>query len=543
MLFTRDGHNVFLGDLFRGHSAFLICGGPSLKSHDLSLLNARGILTLAVNNAATVVRPQLWTSVDDPGHFCDAIWADPGILKFVPFDHMEKHFLVRDDADHLVLSQAKVGDMPGVFGFRRNEHFRADQWLHESTFNWGNHTDRVDEYGHKGSRSVFYVALRLLYFLGVRTVYLLGCDFRMEEGRPNYAFEQDRSPASVRSNNSSYRILNVRLGHLKPHFDAEGFRVFNCTPGSGLTVFPALDFGEAVRRARSAVPGRINTSGMYDFKANQRKAKPPKQAAAGPPRPANPAPPEPIPHKPAPTPAVRATGSEFPVTLLVYADTGDLDALRESWQTWDSHLGWFRNAPAVVCRHRSVAAADSRWDWLRGRPATRYECGADDASAPGAFPRWSLLAAAKSADRPWVLCLSPAVEARAGAPGLDPAWFEPRAGSSRAYVAPRRGGRLSPETAKQLHEWARTSPALAPNREPSADVPFVGAPLFLVRTDWLRGVAPLLASAPAGVPADAVLGYVAARRYDQGLRVNFRQFGWEERKAHQAANGAAKGVS
>ena len=205
MLFTRDGHNVFLGDLYRGHAAFLVCGGPSLKAHDLSLLNQRGILTLAVNNAATVVRPHLWTSVDDPGNFCDAIWNDPGILKFIPFDHMEKQFLVRDENDRLVPSQAKVGEMPGVIGFRRNEYFRAEQWLHESTFNWGNHSDRVDTDGNKGSRSVFYVALRLLFFLGVRSVYLLGCDFRMELGRPNYAFEQDRSPGSVRSNNSSYR--------------------------------------------------------------------------------------------------------------------------------------------------------------------------------------------------------------------------------------------------------------------------------------------------------------------------------------------------
>jgi hypothetical protein len=52
MLFTRDGHNVFLGDMYRGHTAFLMCSGPSLLSHDLSLLNQRGILTLAVNNAA-----------------------------------------------------------------------------------------------------------------------------------------------------------------------------------------------------------------------------------------------------------------------------------------------------------------------------------------------------------------------------------------------------------------------------------------------------------------------------------------------------------
>lgn len=102
MLFTRDGHNVFLGDTYRGHAAFLLCSGPSLVCHDLSRLNERGVLTMALNNAAVVHRPQLWCSVDDPGHFCDAIWYDPGILKFVPLCHMEKPILVRDENDLLV---------------------------------------------------------------------------------------------------------------------------------------------------------------------------------------------------------------------------------------------------------------------------------------------------------------------------------------------------------------------------------------------------------------------------------------------------------
>jgi len=29
MLYTRDGHNLWLGDMYRGSSAFLICNGPS----------------------------------------------------------------------------------------------------------------------------------------------------------------------------------------------------------------------------------------------------------------------------------------------------------------------------------------------------------------------------------------------------------------------------------------------------------------------------------------------------------------------------------
>lgn len=272
MLFTRDGHNVFLGDMYRGHTAFLLCGGPSLPTHDLTKLQQRGLLTCAINNTATVFRPHLWVSVDPPGHFCDAIWYDPEIMKFVPLCHMEKTFMVRGEDDTLVPSTHVVGDMPAVFGYRRNEDFNANQWLYEDTFNWGNHSAKVDAYGNKGSRSVFYIALRLMFYLGIRRLFLLGCDFRMEKGKQNYAFEQDRTAAAVRGNNSSYHIMNVRLKHLVPSFKKEGYQIFNCTPDSGLTVFPYMSFDEAVAIAREIMPKQINTVGMYDREQREKDA-------------------------------------------------------------------------------------------------------------------------------------------------------------------------------------------------------------------------------------------------------------------------------
>lgn len=254
LLFTRDGHTAALSGIYRGQSAFLVCSGPSLVTQDLSLLRQRGIVTLAVNNAATIIRPQLWVSVDDPGNFCDAIWRDPGIWKFIPQCHLDKPFTVRRSDGRLVPSSEQVGEMPCVFGYRRNDTFVAERFLYESTFNWGNHAERIDAYGQKGSRSMMYVALRLLFHLGFRRVFLLGCDFKMERGKQNYAFEQDRSPSSVRGNNSSYKALNVRLKHLKPYFDREGFEVLNCTPNSGLRAPAVRELGPAWHS--SEVPGK-----------------------------------------------------------------------------------------------------------------------------------------------------------------------------------------------------------------------------------------------------------------------------------------------
>jgi hypothetical protein len=83
MFIRADGTTTALRNIFHGQSAFLVCGGPSLASHDLDQLQRRGILTMAVNNATAVVRPQLWTCVDDPANFCDTIWPDPAVWEFV----------------------------------------------------------------------------------------------------------------------------------------------------------------------------------------------------------------------------------------------------------------------------------------------------------------------------------------------------------------------------------------------------------------------------------------------------------------------------
>ena len=264
VLFRPDGNTAFLANLYRGHSAFLVCSGPSLASHDLAKLHQRGVLTCSVNNAAAIVRSHLWVSVDRPGNFCDTIWHDPGIHKFIPLSYMDTTIRVRDADGKLVDCVDKVREMPAVFGLRLSSGFRADRFLREPTFTWGNQGSETDDRGNTGVRSVLFVALKLLFVLGIRRVYLLGCDFRMSYGDQNYAFTQHRTRSSVRGNNHSYRVLSVRLADLKPCFEEAGYEIYNCTPGSGLTVFPHVDYEQAVTTVTQAISQDIRTEGMYD---------------------------------------------------------------------------------------------------------------------------------------------------------------------------------------------------------------------------------------------------------------------------------------
>jgi len=285
ILFTRDSHNVFMGDMYRGATAFLILGGPSMKNLNLDSLKRPGILTMGVNNSVRTFRPNLWTCVDNPSHFIKSIWFDPTITKLVPMAHAEKKIF--DNVSWKEMDMV-VGSAPNVFYYRRNEHFVPSQFLFEDTINWGNHSNlchcgfwrgKSDEKkvsvcpdcGEKafGSRSVFLPAIRLLYYLGVRNIFLLGCDFNMKKGEQNYHFEQDRTSSSVNNNNNSYRMLAKRFEDLKPYFKKYGLQIFNCNPDSALEVFPKVSFKDAIDAALHPMPDTENerTEGLYDREA------------------------------------------------------------------------------------------------------------------------------------------------------------------------------------------------------------------------------------------------------------------------------------
>ncbi|MCZ2344475.1 MAG: hypothetical protein LC104_22165 [Bacteroidales bacterium] len=421
---------------------------------------------------------------------------------------MEKTICVRDRSGNLTPGRDRVGDMPGVFGFRRNEQFVAEQWLYESTFNWGHHSQRRDAYGHKGSRSVFYVALRLLFFLGVRTVYLLGCDFRMEIGRANYAFDQDRTPASIRGNNATYRILNARLRHLLPYFEKEGFRVFNCTPNSGLTVFPAREYHEALDHATNHISRHLNTTGMYTYQPAHAARKGEAQAFS----------PSGIPR------SDRHIQRSIAVPLTVVAGwTPHTDTqLGEALRTWICAFSGFMDVPVLV-----VHASDELPKWT---PESRFSDRSDSVTlVPGrrygdhTMPEIDLVSVACTAETPWVLILPKPFLLASGAVGIHPEWF---VGPYVDYLTDHQPRVVSAQIEEHIHSWAQTVPPLYRFRGENRLISALSGP-FLARTQWLRGLQPILASAPPTIPRSLILGAIAAWRGDAGRKVDWRTAGWE----------------
>jgi len=171
---------------------------------------------------------------------------------------------VKKDDGSFRESKFVVREMPSCLFFRRNEKFQIAQWLTEGTVNWGNHGKVIDELGIRGSRSVMLAAVRLLYYLGFRIIYLLGVDLKMASDQQNYVFKQYRHGSSVKGNNASYEALIRRFEALQPLFKKAGLRLFNCNPDSGLKVFPYVPYEEALQETAKECSKVVDTEGWYD---------------------------------------------------------------------------------------------------------------------------------------------------------------------------------------------------------------------------------------------------------------------------------------
>ena len=253
-----DKRPLHLHNLYRGAAVFVVLSGLSLLQLDLDRLDRRGIASIGVNQSPSMWRTNFWTYVDRARKFHDGIWKDPGVLKIIPSRHFGKPLQTKVDGKFLELTDQsgaaiKAKDMPGVIGYDRNAFFDPDKWLSEPSINWGNSKRSALRNKQPRCLNVMFAVTKIAYSLGFRRLYLLGCDFFMDDHQP-YAFAQTKSAAGVKSNNNCYRIMNDMFGMLKPSFDAAGFQIFNCNAESGFAVFPHVSFDDAVADATNAMP-------------------------------------------------------------------------------------------------------------------------------------------------------------------------------------------------------------------------------------------------------------------------------------------------
>jgi hypothetical protein len=287
-LITYDAHGTVtngLKNLWRGCAGFLVCGGPSINALPYHRLAERGICSLAVNNVAGKVPVRAMTFSDPPEKFDEAIFRDPAMMKLVPKPKLTRGETRRKlDQDRFEYTGRNVRDYPNVWGYERRSWWTPESFLTDPAASNGNNNKGVEKTKRPKILCTMFLGLRLMHFLGVRRVYLLGVDFWMDPALAqdgslsgNYAFDDarydgmaDRQKAReealgvINGNNNIYRVANDMLIELRPYLDAAGFEVFNCNEWSRLQAFEHVPFDEALEDCHNGVPeGDLDLRGWY----------------------------------------------------------------------------------------------------------------------------------------------------------------------------------------------------------------------------------------------------------------------------------------
>lgn len=272
--------NHSLRGLLAGRPSFLVVGGPSSKSLDLSKLRQRGIWTMAVNNMAGHFHANSFVSSDPPSKFHNGIWLDPTILKFVPVPKMtHKRGQIRnkigDDFEPVTISEKPVcvPDCPNVWGFQRRSWLSPDDtFFTEKDAAWGNHDDGVLRTGQPKSVCTMLLAIRLLSYLGSRRIYLVGCDWKMNPSASlsdNYSFGEARDAGAIRCNNDQYTVTGGWLEQMRRNgtFSKFNLEIFNCYQMSGLRAFDYVPFDLAIEDTLRHFPKEpFDLTGWYEKK-------------------------------------------------------------------------------------------------------------------------------------------------------------------------------------------------------------------------------------------------------------------------------------
>lgn len=260
-LFDSFGRSCdHMADQARGASVFLCCGGPSLADTPLHLLDQRGITIAAVNQCGAVnVRPHLWFSVDSPGRFHESLWRDPAVVKFTRRVIAKGQLRSRVNGEWQ-FNGVEARHCPNAFFYEHKLGFTPETFLALPKVAWGGKgkVGRKD----RDTKSVFLVALRMLYWLGYRRVYLVGTDFHYRPEK-TYSFAETKGPNACGTNNNTMNILCRWMGELRPRFEAAGFAVYNTVQHSRLTAFDHVPFADAVESAALPQPSPDDVAGMY----------------------------------------------------------------------------------------------------------------------------------------------------------------------------------------------------------------------------------------------------------------------------------------
>lgn len=218
---------IDLDNIFSG-SCFLLGGAPSLKEKKDLFVN-QPIVTAAMNNTASIVRPNIWIGLDVPDNYSQSVLLDPAPMKFT-------YITRRDD----LVGQQPWKSVPNTYFMSSTKQPTAAFFLKSRDFCW--------------AKNVFIISLQLLYRLGFSTVYTVGCEFNINKNY-QYCYETKLNDAQVDWTKKTYDSALRGVREVLPMAKDAGFKLVSCTLNSRLNdLVEYEDFNDVLSRERLKIP-------------------------------------------------------------------------------------------------------------------------------------------------------------------------------------------------------------------------------------------------------------------------------------------------
>lgn len=247
LLYDRNA-NPSLRGRFAGKSVFSMMTGPSLNSLDCQQLVDRFTFSIKAL-PITHIQPTIWLCMEKPQDQSFFIWENKTIIKIVTQEVYDKGYMQPQgpitDLRKSLFRMAHISNLKNIYWFKLAQAYKSESYFTEDKIQWGMDSEKKDEHGIQGRRSIMLAHFRLLHHLGFKRIYLLGVDFNMQKDKP-YAYDRQKAPMAVANNNLLYESLKTRLAALYPLMLENGLEVFNCNPDSELKVFPYKSYKDAL---------------------------------------------------------------------------------------------------------------------------------------------------------------------------------------------------------------------------------------------------------------------------------------------------------
>lgn len=252
---------------FKGQRCFIIGNGPSLNTHDLSLLENEfsfGVNSFYYKTRETGFRPTFYVVEDSSvmKENAEEIRNYEAPFKFFPTIYSKLH-----------------PKAPNVFFFNMNRGFYEKSSPNYCVPRFSTDASKVLYCG----QSVTYINLQLAYFMGFTEVYLIGMDFNYlipdshkrtgdlllsDSDDPNHFHKDYFGKGKTWKDPKLDRVLmNYKLADLV--YSSVGRKIYNATKGGKLEIFERVDYDKLIfLKEKSNISLNINKNEKNEPKAD-----------------------------------------------------------------------------------------------------------------------------------------------------------------------------------------------------------------------------------------------------------------------------------